>query len=70
MPALFARRHYEWLAAFAGETLDEQQCGLLGSKLARDNPGFKPSRFIAACDKARALRRMRSEYGEPAQATK
>lgn len=53
MPApLFSRRHYEWLAAFAGRVLDEEQFGLLCNELCRDNPAFERARFVAAFEKA------------------
>ncbi len=50
---LFQRRHYEWLAEFAGCVLDEQQWGLLATRLAEADPNFKTERFLDACDKAR-----------------
>lgn len=52
--SLFQRRHYEWLAAFAGETLDEQQRGLLATELARDNPRFDVDRFLSFANKIEA----------------
>lgn len=51
---LFERRHFEWLAAFAGSNLTPAQCERLASNLASTNAGFKRSRFLAAVEKARA----------------
>ena len=51
---LFSKRHYEWLARWAGENLTEQQYAALAEKLWHTNSNFIPARFMAACDLAAA----------------
>ena len=53
--ALFSKRHYEFLACWAGEHLTESQCGELAAKLKQDNAAFVLDRFIDACEKYRGL---------------
>jgi hypothetical protein len=46
---MFSKRHYEWLAKFAGEHLTGQQIDALTNALKQGNPNFKPTMFLSAC---------------------
>jgi hypothetical protein len=51
--ALFEKRHYEWLARFAGQHLTDEQSHKLASALYRDNSNCDVPKFIRACDRCR-----------------
>ena len=45
---MFNKRHYDWLAHWAADTLSPAQVAALASALGRDNPRFNSDRFIEA----------------------
>lgn len=47
--ALFSKRHYEWLAHFAGENLHGTKWVQLADRLQQDNPKLNRDQFIHAC---------------------
>ena len=49
---MFAKRHYEWLAAWAGEHLNEGARYELAYALQDENSMFDFNKFIRACEKA------------------
>ena len=53
--SLFQRRHYEWLARFAGQHLTSTDWCELANQLKHDNPQFKPDRFLDACEAAMSV---------------
>lgn len=52
--SIFERRHYNWLAQFAAAELQEREQQALIRELSSENSRFKPARFTAAVNKARA----------------
>ena len=67
----FERRHYEFLADFAGRHLSPQTTELLAKALAEDNPRFQADRFTVICAGVRvwamreAHRRQQEEKAAP-----
>jgi hypothetical protein len=53
--SLFTKRHYEWLARWAGAHLTEDQCAALEHALGESEPRFNAAVFIDACNKSRDL---------------
>lgn len=51
---MFTKRHYEWLARWAGEHLTSDQWHRLAYDLGENSSRFKYETFIRACEKARA----------------
>lgn len=51
--ALFQKRHYEWLARWAGRNLHPDDWHKLTTSLANDNPRFNAEKFIYVTAKAR-----------------
>lgn len=54
MTTLFERRHFEWLAAFAGARLTPSQIKHLCDELPATNPGFMRDSFLRAVERTRA----------------
>lgn len=53
---MFTKRHYEWLAKWAGRNIDESACARLASALKEENPEFNWDEFIEACDEKQPYR--------------
>ena len=45
---IFQRRHYDWLAGWAGDNIGYQHARSLATALAADNPDFHKNRFLVA----------------------
>lgn len=48
--SLFQKRHYEWLARWAGENLSPQQIAALGFALRGTNPNYQHDKFVCRAD--------------------
>lgn len=47
---LFQKRHYEWLARWAGENLSPEQIASLSAALRGTNPNYQHDKFICRAD--------------------
>ena len=54
--AMFSRRHYEWLAHWAGNNLSRRATQILSSDLAETDPHFREDLFMQAYVKIRNLK--------------
>lgn len=54
MTALFEKRHFDWLAAWAGANLTPAHCARLADALCSTNPQFKRQQFLDAVERSRA----------------
>jgi hypothetical protein len=59
--SLFEKRHYEWLARFAGAHLTQEQYHKLSDALYREGSHFDAPKFIRACDRCREFAHSPSE---------
>ena len=64
---MFAKRHYKWLANFAGHHLTQDQWEALASELYNTNPNYKPMRFLQACKDAALDHKRALQNSEAAQ---
>lgn len=58
---MFKRRHYEWLARFAGEHLTQEQYHKLANALYRESSNCDVPKFLRACDRCREFAHAPSE---------
>jgi len=63
---MFTRRHYEWLAHWAGNNLSRRQAAILSSDLAETDPHFREDLFMQKYAKIRNMaqlhKRRRQQY--------
>jgi len=50
---MFERRHYEWLARWAGDNINPQAAKSLATALANDNPAFQKDHFLVVYGRRR-----------------
>ena len=62
---MFERRHYEWLASWAGDNIEPKAAKSLATALATDNPDFQPDRFIVAYGRRRLAHLAASRPASP-----
>jgi len=64
---MFERRHYDWLASWAGDNIEPKAAKSLATALATDNPNFQPDRFIVAYGRRRLSHLAEVEASKRAQ---
>ena len=64
---MFERRHYDWLARWAGDNVNHKAARSLATALATDNPNFQPDRFIVAYGRRRLSHLAEVEASKRAQ---